>query len=507
MERDLPSPRRKLLGSISRTSRRRYIIILSVLFITALLTMAIPEVSWGAYKGIFALWFLIYIGLLYLIVGSDILARIERLDPMWIIVGLFLFSLILYLPFLLNGPSMSQDIMRLERRGELLMDGRFPYRDFDVNKPPLYIWMVGLISLPFGPDQLVFRTFFVVTSSLVPVIMYLIHRSQTEKKEAPPEDPGGLIPTGFNWFSASIGYMLCPILLLEIGSAGHFDPIVVLLTVLSYYFLIKKRPLFSGITLGMGLALKLYPMFIAPLFFLSYPRWKDRIIFTIGLIAPTLLSAIPLLLVDPSLVYEYIGYQFYGWSTGISIRGAIEGGLDQVGLPLDIAYFLMMGSLLFAILFFTIKGFFSKIRRLDISWILVMMLSFSLIGVLLSAVYLSEYDGGPLDMALGWSGLGFSILFSGLGLYIFSRWGTSDHGSIGITDLKRVLTGHIDPKRVPFLIVCILIVLILTSAQFHTWYIIWTIPFLLASGNPYFIWSMLIIFSTFQINGYLPWDI
>lgn len=499
-------PGRGILGSIDEGPRSRYIIVLSVLYLASLAAMAIWGRSWGAYKGLFGLWFIIYICLLYHLASSEILSRMEKIDPKWIILGFFLISLLLYLPFLLEEPGLSQDILRLERRGELIMDGRFPYRDFDVNKPPLYIWMVGAISLPFGPDQIAFRIVFVIASSFVPVVMYFIHRSSGGNLDL-EENTNDRKYQGMNWLFAAVGYMLCPIVLLEIGSGGHFDPVVVLCTVLSFLFLIKKRSLISGIALGTGFALKLYPMFIAPIFFLSYTRWRDRLLFTAGFFIPTLLSVIPLLIVDPSLVIEYMDYQFYGWTTGISLRGSLEGMLDTIGLPTDIAYYILTGVLFFSIVFFSIKGFTRKIGRYTTLWIFILLASFSLMGVLLSTAYMKEYEGSSVDTFLGFTGILLSIMASSIGLYLFLSWIPKPFWSPRRVTLKGLFTMNIGIEMVPFLSTCVLMVLILTSAQFHPWYITWILPFLLTSGDSNLTWSLLLILSTFQINGYLPWDI
>ncbi|MFO8050967.1 MAG: glycosyltransferase family 87 protein [Thermoplasmatota archaeon] len=503
MERELPMNRRGLVRTVLDDGSHRYIIMLSILYVAGLISTAVFGGSWGAYKGVIGLWSLAYLGLIYQLVRSDLGSRLERLDPKQIMVGIFLISLILHLPFLLQEPSLSQDIMRLERRGELLMDGAFPYRDFDVNKPPLYIWMVGLISLPLGPDQQVFRTIFVLANSLVPVMMLLIYRYRSLTcTERLPERRNG-----FNWFNASIAYVLCPIPLIEIGWGGHFDPVVVLITLGSFYFLLRRGPFLSGALLGTAFALKLYPLFIAPIFFLTFPKWRDRALFAAGFAVPTVLSALPLILVDPRLILDYLQYQFYGWSTGISIRGALEAGLDRLGLPLDAGYYIVTAILVLAVPYFAIRGMSRRLEKWDLAPVVLLMLLFAVLGTILQAVYLSEYENGNMDVFLGWGGTAIAIFLSAVGIYVFMHFKGPNDPFPRRWNLKRLFTDHIDPVSVPMLSSCILMVLMLTSAQFHTWYIIWALPFLFISDNSHFTWSSLMIFSAYQINGYLPWDI
>jgi hypothetical protein len=498
---------RSVLDEMRNSPGPRYVVFFALAYLVCLFAMVFWGTEWDTYKGLFGLWFLIYLLLLFSILRSGLLKKMEKMNPAVIMAGIFILGLLLHLPFLLRDPSMSQDIMRLERRGELLLDGQFPYRDFDVNKPPLYIWMAGALSLPFGPDQQIFRIFFATISSLVPVVMFLIHRKRTGPLDNKDDGIQKSSISAFGWFGGAVGYLLCPILLLETGLAGHFDPVVILTTVLSFYFLSRKRPAMSGFMLGTGLALKLYPMFIAPLFFLSFPKWKDRLLFILGMVLPTLLSTIPLLVVDPFLVIEYLTYQFHGWPAGISLRGGLEGVLGVLGLPMDVSFYMMTGTLLFAIIFFSIRGIMGGLRRSDALWVGAGMFLFSSMGVMLSTIYLINRDTSTPGFVLGWAGTILSILFSGAGVYIFLHWEPSRSPAAGGMGIKELIKGSIHENDLPFLVACTLIVLVLTSAQFHPWYIGWVVPFLLASGSTHLTWSLLLLLSTFQLNGYLPWDI
>ncbi len=493
------------IGSSDMTNR--VIAVLLILYATVLIITAIWGTRYTSFKALYGIWFLLYIGLIYIVISSKILKRLEKINPVWIMVSIFLVTVLLHLPFLLRDPSLSQDILRLERRGDLLLDGKFPYRDFDVNKPPLYIWMVGLVSLPFGADQMVFRIVFTLLSGLVPVAMFLIHQQSGKKGEGSVMGPFGRKIPGMNWMAASFAYALCPIPILETGLGGHFDPVVVLATLIAFYFFMKDKVLFSGIFLGLGFALKLYPMFLAPIFFLSLGKWKDRITFTIAFFTIPFLASLPVLFVDPGLMTEYLRYQFVNWYTGFSIRYGLEMILDSLNLPEKIGYWLLTLILVGGMVYFILRGMVGKLRRSDTVLPMAMMLVLSSMGLIISSIFYFHGVDGPQETGLAIFGTIFSVTLPVIALYLYLHWMPFGKPSMEGLDLTSIFTKTIKKHNVPFIISCVLLLVILTSAQFHPWYIAWILPFSLASGNPYWSWSTLLLFGSFQANSYPPWEL
>ncbi|MDG6226036.1 MAG: hypothetical protein QCI82_11070, partial [Candidatus Thermoplasmatota archaeon] len=106
--------------------------------------------SWRAYHLIHGAWYASFIALSYTAIRSGILQRLTDSKGRWAFLIIFIAALGLHIIFFVRDPALSQDILRLEERGRRLLDGQFPYRDFQPNKPPLYIWMVGAVSAIFG---------------------------------------------------------------------------------------------------------------------------------------------------------------------------------------------------------------------------------------------------------------------------------------------------------------------------------------------------------------------
>lgn len=101
----------------------------------------------------------------------------------------------------------------------------------------------------------------------------------------------------------SLLYAWCPLVIKEVANSGHLDTITVFWSMLALLFLIRgcgfaetstrKRlniadPVLAAVTLALGIAAKLYPLVLAPLFFLVWWRhlgWKSAF----GLVITSLL--------------------------------------------------------------------------------------------------------------------------------------------------------------------------------------------------------------------------
>ncbi len=62
-------------------------------------------------------------------------------------------------------------------------------------------------------------------------------------------------------------YTLNPLIILELTGNMHFEAIMVFFLVLSIYFLVKQKDIFSAIVFGFAIGSKLWPVMLLPLFF------------------------------------------------------------------------------------------------------------------------------------------------------------------------------------------------------------------------------------------------
>jgi len=81
----------------------------------------------------------------------------------------------------------------------------------------------------------------------------------------------------------SIIYAWSPLAVIEFANSGHIDSLAILLVLLSFLLLIKKRMVLSSATMALAVLAKVYPLLFAPLFLLRWGK-KGALVFA-GVIA------------------------------------------------------------------------------------------------------------------------------------------------------------------------------------------------------------------------------
>jgi hypothetical protein len=98
-------------------------------------------------------------------------------------------------------------------------------------------------------------------------------------------------------------YAFNPLTIFASAIWGVSDPIPISLTVISlYYFLCspsKSKIEFPAFLMGLGIAFKLYPVFILPAFLIKIRRWKKAVVFIFFASLPPALSSLPFFLWNP----------------------------------------------------------------------------------------------------------------------------------------------------------------------------------------------------------------
>ncbi len=467
---------------LSIVSKRSFLVLISIFYLFTFFLSAYFSNRWGYYQLFFSINFILYLGLVLSLSRSEITA--DLLKKKWSFIPLFLIPFILQLFLLMFEPSFSQDIMRLQFRGEALLDGLTPYEDFEINKPPLYIWMVASISHLLGPDPLSFRLVFIIFNSLIPPIMWSIGKIRTS-------------PMGIGWDLGAAAYALWPVALIETGIAGHFDPVVATLVLLSFLFLSKSSNLISGIFLGAGFALKMFPIILTPFFFFTIKKWKGRSMFFLGFFIVPVLSALPFIIRDPSGIFGYLIYQSSGWGSSNSFQFILDILFNEIGLMEGLSFLLATLLLIIGTILLISRG---KGKHSHVIMIALSILSIIPLGYFLSILLIGTKGPllilGILPITLTISSIIFSILL----------WSRKRENNIpNIFRIKEILTWSMDSKNLTGLSALALILLLITSAQFHPWYLIWIAPFAIAA-SPRIGWTFLIMSGPLHFNSYPPWD-
>ena len=226
-------------------------------------------------------------------------------------------SLVLRLGWLGQEQVITKDIDYYVERSKALVDGQKPYIEReDINKPPLfalYIWIIGfstdVINQALSTDITYYNSFRFISSigdALVVLGIFWIAYEHYSRKHAQ---------------YAAISYAIFPIAIETSGLSGHYDPFVILCTLVPLKFLWpeERSPrldsiyILSGFFIGLGIALKFYPVVMIPFFLFIIYSWRGRALFSVGLPIASLLSYGILELRYPGAVKVYREYQGGDW--------------------------------------------------------------------------------------------------------------------------------------------------------------------------------------------------
>ena len=190
------------------------------------------------------------------------------------------------------------------RDARFMQTGRVPYRDFTFEYPPL---AAAVFYLPYALGGAisyaqVFLVLMALCAGALGACIALIARALGRRPLRP---------------------VLITLALLTIGSpvlAWRFDLAVAALVALSVLALVRSRPGAAGLWLGLGVALKLYPVVLIPAFFLLAGRGR-RASFVAG---AALLALLPFAV---ALVWggNPLGFLAYNTTRGLHVESLLGG--------------------------------------------------------------------------------------------------------------------------------------------------------------------------------------
>lgn len=122
-------------------------------------------------------------------------------------------------------------------------------------------------------------------------------------------------------------YAWCPLPVKEYANTGHFDPLATFFTVLAVWLLLERRSLLAGLSLGAGIASKLYPLVLVPVLWRRL-GWR-------GILAT---GVLPLLLLAPFLgiglhVFDGLVAFAKDWEFNSSLFALVNSFLDSGWVP------------------------------------------------------------------------------------------------------------------------------------------------------------------------------
>jgi len=226
-----------------------------------------------------------------------------RRSSIYVVVGLLAFQLIVLLMVVfVTLPLVARwhafDLSIYYQDSLQLLRGRMPYRDFALEYPPLAL-------LPFVLPRL--AVFGLRINFIGYVWLFLIQNAIFST----------LIAVAIAQIRGrrAAGSALALYVLLVAVSAPllpwRYDLFPALLTVLALLCLLRQRPGWAGIWLGLGVAAKLYPAVLLPIFGAYYLASKNRLALlrlalgSVGALAATLL---PFVLIAPGPLLSFLRY-------------------------------------------------------------------------------------------------------------------------------------------------------------------------------------------------------
>jgi len=128
-------------------------------------------------------------------------------------------------------------------------------------------------------------------------------------------------------------YAWCPILIWEVAGSGHLDAVAIAFIGLALLFRYRRRPLLTGVFLGLAVLTKLYPIVLLPALMMKSPRSQSRDL------------GHPLRGWDwtmPAVTFGIIvaGYAAYS-SVGMLVFGFLGGYVKEEGMETGARYFLL----------------------------------------------------------------------------------------------------------------------------------------------------------------------
>jgi hypothetical protein len=370
---------------------------------------------------------------------------------------IFIFSIALLLRFLLliQDQIITRDIVVYVYRSEWMMAGKVPYEEFTVKKPPMYAYMLQSLGYIFGAGEFQFRAFFSIIDSLVGVVFFYLCKIKFNDEFS---------------LKATLAYVICPIPIVAVGLGGHYEPMVMIFVLSSLIFLYRNNHHLSAFLLGIGFALKFFPIVLLPFFAWKQKSWKNRILYIIIFTIPIIITILPIIFMSASAFWGYIYEQTYSWPAKKSFAFIFEtllGSKSIAGIRISLlTTWFFLGLIL--VMFIT----WWKKRFNPTFWFKFIVICFVIYyGLLIMAsmvFYQSELGlANPILPMVLFALVFFSIIYLLLTKFIFD------------------FQFKPDKKEEMFILSAFsLFFLLFSSSQFNPWYFLWPLPFMLTIQNP-----------------------
>lgn len=427
--------------------------------IVALLAVGALVAVWEYYA---VLYFLMLVAWLVAAGGlgaTPLLRRLSRADGLRLSLAVFGVALAWRFLMLLQEDVLTNDLLSFVGRGQSYLHGAVPYtEDFQVRKPPAYLLLAAGMGMSAGPTLVATRAIMSLVDALVALTVFWIGEERVSR-------PFGL--------AAGLLYAINPISAVSVGISGHYDPWVVMFALVGVWMMLRGNRTTSALLLGVGTALKLYPVVLLPWLLLSERRWSRRVLLAAVFTVPMVAVWVPMLLQNGDALSFYLSYQSSwepkgGIAFGIVTLAGMDPVSDSAGIVTRVVEAVFYGLL--------VAMFADWLRRRDTSpdghildWFRVVTVGFAVLygaSIVGGAVEYGVDAGMGVEATATVVGLAYASL-AAIGLWwVWTRWLPGDHG-LGPDDRLIVLSA------------LSVNLLLLSSAQSNPWYLLWLLPLVL----------------------------
>jgi hypothetical protein len=427
--------------------------------IVVLVALTVLVAFWEYLTSLYAFMLLAWLVVAGGLASTPLFRRLATVDGLHLTMVVLAVALAWRLMMLFQDQVLTNDVVVFAGRGQSFLNGAVPYtEDFSINKPPGYLYLAAGMGATVGPSLLATRTIMALVDTLVAVTIFWIGEERFSRRF-------GLM--------AGLLYAINPISAAAVGISGHFDPWVVMLAMGGVWLLLRNRLAGASLLLGMGFALKLYPAVLLPWVLLAEESWAKRVGLAVIFAVPMALAWVPILIQNPDALSFYLDYQG-SWEP----KGGIAHGLVTM-MEVDptsgtaSALARAVETLFYSLL---VVMFLDWVRRRERAPDAHIMCWFRVMSVGFIALYGTMIVGGvveyQVDVGIGVSataalaGLAYLAMGAGILWWTWTRWLPGDDGFAA--DDRTIIIAALSVS-----------LLLLSSAQYNPWYLLWLLPLVL----------------------------
>jgi uncharacterized membrane protein len=222
----------------------------------------------------------------------------------WIVWIIAIQSLGLFIVGLLTIFQMigTHDLNIYFRSSLYLMEGKLPYRDFNLEYPPLALLpfvVPRLVTLGLASNYYIYAFVFLLENIFFSTITMLLLLRVPSLRASPRLKIRALV------FYTLFVLAVSPVIL------WRYDLFPTLLTVIALVAVLYHRPTLAGISLGLGVAAKLYPLVLLPVFtvyFFANKAYRSILHLWLGAIGAIFLSFLPFFIAAQNKIFSFLTY-------------------------------------------------------------------------------------------------------------------------------------------------------------------------------------------------------